>query len=154
MLILFGFLSPFFVYTKSSIILFSSLSTDFGMPCALVRYWVYPPSTEFAALQRPWMVGFSFSHRLRAALIFSMVGFHISSSLMLCPKKAPRIQTGSPSLEIWISSGMVSVWLSPILWVECILSLCSAQPRGIITVFSILNFAPEALHHIVSISWS
>ena len=84
------------------------------------------------------MVGLSF--------ILSRTVVHGWASSILFPIQVPRMQVGWPSVAIQIpggrggSSGCIChEWIT--------LCLCVSVPMDIISVFSRLNFAPDARHH-------
>ncbi len=70
--------------------------------------------------------------------------------LVLFPIQAPRERTASTSAAIWTHSSSVTVSHSLIFRRWEIMCLCCSEPRGMISIFSMLNFAPESLHHLVS----
>src|SRR5260221_335099 len=92
--------------------------------------------------------GYAFSQVLRLFSIFSMICGHSAVPFMLFPTLAPRYLVVSPSLCILISSGMGVVGSVESEQVSRTCCLCSALPAGIMTVLSLLNFAPEARHHL------
>ena len=53
---------------------------------------------------------------------------------------------------MWSKSGDRSLWL--IFWVATTVDLCSSVPIGMISVFSMLNLAPDTLHQWLRISWT
>jgi hypothetical protein len=71
-------------------------------------------------------------------------GWAWSTSFLI---QAPSMRVGWPSSAILISGarGGSSGWILQVC-VSC--SLCSFVPIGMISVFSRLNFAPEALHQV------
>ena len=81
-----------------------------------------------------------------------MIGSHGVSSSELFPIHAPKILMDSPSLVILICSSrwLQSSWF--IFLVVATWALCCLVPKGIISVFSMLNFVPEALHQLFRIS--
>ena len=86
-------------------------------------------------------------------LTFSTIGSQGSAAFVLFPIHAPRHRTACPSSAMWMSWWRGGSLLL-IFCVVQILSLCSRVPIGIISVFSRLNFAPDARHQLVRISWS
>src|SRR5260370_1478349 len=64
------------------------------------------------------------------------------------PISAPRYLIVSPSLSISIVSGMVCTVFVARDHVSSSFCLYSGFPTGIVTVLSLLNFAPDAIHHL------
>ena len=117
-----------------------------GIPWAAVMNWVLPPIIIWMICFRPSIPGYAFSQVLRLFSIFSMICGHSAVPFMLFPTLAPRYLVVSPSLCILISSGMGVVGSVESEQVSRTCCLCSALPAGIMTVLSLLNFAPEARH--------
>ena len=137
---------------KSRIILVRVLVTDFGIPCAAVRNWVIAPIVICTISRLASSVGLLLFQFLRVDLILSIIGFQGWVRLVLFPIHAPRHRMACPLLASLIFScrGRSSGWS----FLVCITrSLCSWVPMGTISVFSILNFAPDALHHLERIIW-
>ena len=99
----------------------------------------------------PCKVGWNLPQALSVCWALSTMGSHGVSSLELFPTLAPRMWMASLSLVIFMrsSSGIRSLGL--IFLVVANWSLCSVVPKGMISVFSRLNLAPEAWHHLSSI---
>lgn len=132
---------------NSRMILTKACSISFGIPCAFVRNWVMPPvnicNTCFLAVRAM----FPLSQVCRVFLTLSRMGFQGADSFTLLPIQAPRHLTACPSLAIqmdwgrgWSVGWMHLVFITQVLW--------AGQPIGITSVFSTLNFAPEARHHL------
>ena len=121
-----------------------------GMPCALVKNCVRPPTIAWAISRFPSKVGRTVFQRSRSRLTRSMIGSHGLVSCVSFPIQAPRERTDSPSCAMCTSACIgVSAGLS---LRDCItLSRCAFVPIGIISVFSLLNFAPDAWHHLSSV---
>jgi len=68
-------------------------------------------------------------------------------SLTLLPIQAPRIHTASPSHAIRISLGRGSQSVGLIFLEFTTVLLCFFVPISIISVFSMLNLAPDTSHH-------
>lgn len=98
-------------------------------------------------------VGLLLLHSSSDCLILSIIGFHGWVWSVLLPIHAPRHLMAVPSCAIFIVFWrlMSSGWS---FLVAIILSRCSCVPMGTISVFSMLNLAPDALHHRVRISCS
>ena len=136
---------------KDLIIVCRDFATVFGIPCALVRYCVIPPTIIWTMSCFASMVGRDVAHWSSLSFILSIICDHGCVWSTLFPIQAPRTLVGLPSLAIFISrlSGSSSLC---ILLESIILFLCVSVPIGMISVFSRLNFAPDALHHVVSSS--
>lgn len=134
-------------HMNSQMIFTRAVSMCFGMPCAAVRNCVIPPANICVIWRFASRVGWPLFHRFRVALTLSSIGSHGSAALALFPIHAPRQRTVFPSWAIFI------VWergrsFRVIFLEEHTLSQCSSVPMGIISVFSRLNLAPEAVHHL------
>jgi hypothetical protein len=143
-------------HMKFQIVLVSAASMCGGMPCAFVRNWVYPPTTSMIWMIAflPFIVGWVFFHLSRFLCVLSTMGSQGVASFVLFPIHAPRDLTASPSSAIYILpfSGFVSSWL--IFRVTIIRCLWASEPIGIISVLSMLNFAPETWHQVFRIIWA
>jgi hypothetical protein len=97
---------------------------------------------------RPFRVGCPLFHRSSLILILSKIGSQGEASFTQFPIHAPRERVASPSFAIRMFSFSVlwSSWL--IFLISSTVILYLSGPMGIISVFSMLNFAPEALHHL------
>ena len=143
-----------FSHMKSHIILVMAFSMCLGIPCAFIRNWVCPPTITWIIFALPIMVGFDFPHLPRFLCILSRVISHSAVLLALFPIQAPRDLIASLSFAILILgfSGLASSW-STLHFVRICL-LCSLDPIGIISVFSMLNFAPDTLHQSLRMAWA
>src|SRR5204863_8549776 len=130
----------------------SICSISSGIPCALVRYCVIPPITICMMCFLPSMVGWLLDHWSNAVSIFSMTLVHCSLGSVLFPTQAPRILVGSPSPAMCMSLGIVS-YVSRVLLVCITFCLYSSEPIEMTSVFVMLNFAPEAVHHFFRVLW-
>src|SRR5258708_2203902 len=117
-----------------------------GIPWAAVMNWVLPPIIIWMICFRPSIPGYAFSQVLRLFSIFSMICGHGAVLFMLFPTSAPRYLVVSLSLCILISSGMGVVGSVESERVSRTCCLYSVLPAGVVTVLSLLNFAPEARH--------
>ena len=137
------------LHTKFLIIRCSDVVTVVGMPWALVRNWVMPPTVIWVIRCFASRVGFEVVQLSSVFLILSSVVLHGCAWSTLFPIHAPRMRVGLPSSAILIPGGSgVSVgWR---VRSSTIRTLCCLEPIGIISVFSRLNFAPEALHQVFS----
>src|SRR6266849_1242101 len=140
--------------TKLLVIFVRVFSISLGIPCAFARNWVWPPMMAWAISFLPLSVGLDFPHSLRFLFMLSNMGSHGDFRLVLFLIHAPRDRTASPSFAILMrsSSGIWSCGLS--LRVRFILLWCSSEPSGMISVFSILNLAPDAWHHSFRRVWT
>lgn len=120
-----------------------------GIPCAFVRNCVIPPTIICMISLFMSRVGFVTAHCFSLSCILSIIGDHGCVWSTLFPIQAPRTLVGSLSLVILISrlSGASSSCSFCELYT---LSLWAVDPIGMISVFSRLNFALEALHQTVS----
>src|SRR5271154_3161985 len=96
-------------FQKKVLIFFINFfSISFGIPWAFVKNWVVPPITIWIISLLPSAVGWLFDHWARCLSIFSRIGVQGSAWVTSLPIHAPSILTGSPSLAMWISSGIGS----------------------------------------------
>lgn len=93
------------------------------------------------------MEGCALFYRFNALLILSRIGSQGFTSYVLFPIQALRERIASPSFAMWIRSLRVIVLFSFIFLVCVTVHWCSSEPIGIISVFSMLNFAPDTSHH-------
>ena len=137
---------------NSLMILTKAVSICFGIPCAAVRNCVMPPANIWVMWRFASKVGWPLFQRFRVAFTLSRIGSHGSAAFVLFPIHAPRHRTALPSgviLIAWESGGSFLV-----IFLEVhILSLCSSVPIGMISVFSRLNLAPEAMHQLDRMFW-
>ena len=113
-----------------------------------------PPMIACAIILRPFMEGLTFFHFSRDLCTLSIVSSHRVVSLTLFPIQAPRERTASPSLAILMfwSSGFRSLGFT--FRVSITHCRCCCVPIGMISVFSMLNFAPDTWHQSVSIAYT
>src|ERR1700722_5436447 len=133
------------------LILFVNLfSISLGIPCTLVRYWVIPAIIICTISLLPSIVGWLFAHCCSWTSILSSVLDHTPDCSMLFPIHALKILVGSPSLAMWMFPG-IGTWFGLSFLVSTTFLWYSGAPIGIISVFAILNLAPDAVHHLFSI---
>lgn len=122
-----------------------------GIPCAFVRNWVRPPTIACTISLFPLSVGWTDFHLSRSLWMRSIMGSQGLVSRVLFPIHAPSDRIASPSFAIRTSFciGVSSRWS---FRVQVILSLCAMDPISIISVFSLLNFAPDTSHHLSRVS--
>jgi len=98
----------------------------------------------------------AFSHRFSLDLMISSIGSQGVWSLASLPIHAPSILTASPSWVILISRGRGLVSCGLIFRDSFTVLLWDFFPIGIISVFLMLNLAPDILHHLSRIfcMWS
>ena len=138
---------------KSLVILLRVSHTGFGMPCVLVRNCVMAPTVSCIISCLASRVGLCLFQSSRDCLILSIIGFQGCVWLVLLPIHAPRHLMVLLSFAILISSW--SLWSSGWSFLVVVtLSRCSCVPIGMISVFSMLNLVPDALHHRERISCS
>lgn len=127
-----------------------AVSISCGIPWTFARYWVLPPITAWAMILFPYKVGFIFCHLSMLYLTLSIMVPHGVRSFVLFPTHAPKRRTASWSFAILIRS---SSWLLSLGLIRRE-AITSAQwlyvPMGIISVFSMLNLAPETSHQDLS----
>ena len=134
-------------HIKSCRIFVRAFSMAIGMPCAFVRNCVWPLTIVWIIIFLPWRVGQVWHHLPRALWILSRIGSQGVRLLVWFPIHVPRERMAFLSLAmcIWLFSG---VWSRGFTFhIAMTVGLCSSMPIGIISVFSILNFVPETLHH-------
>ena len=136
---------------KFLIILIIAFSMFFGMPCAFVRNCVIPPTVICIIRRLPFREGLPSFHRSSVFEILSSVGSHVAAFSTLFPIHAPRVRIGWPSAAILIC-GFHGVSFSFSFLSFRIFCLACSVPIGRISVFSRLNFAPDASHQVFSIS--
>src|SRR6267154_3235039 len=134
------------------VIFVNAVSICFGIPCALVRNCVMPPMNICMINRFPSSIGWPLFHLLRVVSILSRIGSQgvvLSSSF---PIQAPRDLMGLLSWAILIvfSQGSSSV-ISFLVVITVV--LCALDPIGRISVFSMLNLAPDARHHFCRMSF-
>lgn len=100
-------------HMKSRIIFVRAVSIGTGIPCALVRNCVRPPTTAWMMIRLPSKVGLLLLQRSRSFLILSRIGSHGVASLVWLPIHAPRDRIASPSSAMCMrgSKGSLSCWL-------------------------------------------
>ena len=139
-----GVLLPF--QRKFRLIEFIDSVTMHGIPCAFVRNCVMPSTVICIIRCFASRVGLEHAQQLSLSFILSRTVVHGWASSILFPIQAPRMQVGWPSVAIRIPGGRR--WSSGCICHEWItLCLCISVPMGIISVFSRLNFAPDARYH-------
>lgn len=123
----------------------SAVSTGFGMPCALVKNCVIPPTTIWTMSRLPSSVGWPKFHRVRFCSIFVSTGSQGAAWSSSFPTQAPRVLMGLPSLAIltWSDQGSSSSLNFLLITTD---ARCAGEPIGRISVFSRLNLAPDARH--------
>ena len=101
-----------------------------------------PPIIIWVMRRLPSVVGWLASHLLRFAAIFSIVGVHGVAWSTLLPIHAPRTQTGCPSgvILMFVCRGSLSGFS---FRVDNRAALYSFEPIGMISVFAVLNTAPD-----------
>ena len=139
-----GVLFPF--QRKSRVIDWRVLVTVCGIPCALVWNCVMPPITICTISLFTSRVGLARAHLFMVSLILSIMGDQGWASSILLPIQAPRTWVAFPSVAILMPRGRggSSGWICRV-W--DILPWCVSVPIAMISVFSRLNFAPDARHH-------
>ena len=90
---------------KFLIIRCSDVITAVGMPWALVRNWVMPPTTIWTMRCFASKVGFEVVQLSSVFLILSSVVLHSWALSMSFPIHAPRTRVGCPSIAILIPGG-------------------------------------------------
>ena len=136
--------------TKSRVSFVRAERTVFGMPWAFVRNCVILPTVSCIISRFASREGLVWFQRSSACLIFSIVGVQGWAGSRSFPIQAPRQRVGCPSGAILMFSGRgwSSGWSCLVVRTH---SRCCLVPVGITSVFSTLNFAPEARHHRVRI---
>ncbi len=127
-------------YIKLFIILFRVFSMCLGIPCALARNWVWPPTTAWIISFLLFRVGWRCFHLSRLLFILSIIVSQGASSFVWFPIQAPSILIDSPSLATCILSVSRDWSLSFSFLMVTTLCLCSVELMGMISVFSMLNF--------------
>lgn len=131
-----------------------AFSTASGIPCTWVRNCVWPPITAWMIMRRPSKVGCSLFQVFSLWLILSITGSQGVMSSALFPTQAPRMRMASPSFAMCILSS--KIWSSSGFIFLCVMTFCLwfSTPMGTISVFSMLNFAPEIAHQLSRIVWT
>lgn len=119
-------------------------SVSFGIPCALASA-LLPGSMRLINLA-PSKVGLLRFHSSSHIMVLSSIADQdcVASGFS---NHAPRIQVSSPSLEMWRLSGMF-MSSSFIFLFSLTELLYSSEPKEIISVLFLLNFAPGDRHHL------
>lgn len=134
-------------HTNFWMVYFSTSVTACGIPCTCERYCVCVPITMFTMRQWPFMVEWLLFQQFRSLSISSHIGDQILIWSILFPTNAPSTLTADISETLSILGDIC--W-----WFVCILQearsdfLYSPLPISRILILLILNFAPEALHHV------
>ena len=133
-------------YMNPRVILIRAFSMFGGIPWAMVRNWVNPPTTACTINFLPIIVRYDVPHLSRCLFILSITGSHGTASFVLFPIHAPKNLIALPSSAIFIRSSrpLQSCWF--IFCVRTTCSLCSSEPMGTTSVFSMLNLAPDTRH--------
>jgi hypothetical protein len=110
--------------------------------------------TIWAITFLPCSVGCDFPYKVSALCVLLIIGSQGADTFVLLPSQASNICIASFSLAIFIllSRGLSSLLLS--FLVVIIYRWCLLIPIGIISVFLILNFTPDTLHHSLRILWT
>ena len=137
---------------KSLMILVRASSICFGIPWAAVRNCDIPPANIWVMCLFASREGWPLFHFCRVDLILSRIGSHGSAAFVALPIQAPRHLTAFPSsamrMPCW--RGGSSVFTLRVVQILC---LWVGVPIGITSVFSKLNQAPDAMHHLDRIFW-
>jgi hypothetical protein len=91
-------------HPKLFIIFCSFVSTSWGIPWTVARYWVIPPANMLTINCLAIRVGCCSSYRLKMAWILSRFFDQIASSSIPFPIHPPRMRMGSFSLAMWMLS--------------------------------------------------
>src|SRR5216683_3426749 len=141
-------------HMKPFIILFRAVSMCQGIPCVLARNCMWPPTTAWIISFLPFRVGCSLFHLSRLLFILSIIVSQGVLSFVWLPIHAPSILINSPSLVMCIFS-VSGLWSCSFSFlVDTTLRLCSVMPMGMTSVFSMLNFAPDISHQLLSTFWT
>ena len=137
---------------KFCIISIRASSIILGMPWALVKNWVYLPMIIWMISFWPSKVGCNLLNLVSDLLILSIIGSQGAIASASLPSQAPRILTTlwSFAILILVSRGYCSLMFR--CCVSVILVQWAGELIGMISVFSILNFTPDAKHHSLRIS--
>src|SRR6266851_2646490 len=133
---------------KFFIILFRKSLVSLGIPYAWVRNCVCSPTTICVIIFLLLRVGCTFLHLSSLVLILSMIGSQGVKSSVLFPIHAPSIHTASLSFAILMPSSSGAWFLGFSSCVVIVLCQCSSLPISIISIFSLLNLAPDIWHHL------
>lgn len=99
-----------FSHMNFLIILVRAVSIEGGIPCALARNWVRPPTIAWTMVFFPKRVGLFLPHRSRSFLMRSNIGSQGAVAFVRFPIHAPRERIASPSVAMWTWSftGVIS----------------------------------------------
>jgi hypothetical protein len=123
------------------------------MSLTICRYCDLPPTTIWTISLRPSRVGELLFHLSSEAVISSIAWVQGLDGSILLPTHPPNMRVVVPSSAMWVLCGIgESVGFSFLL--VSTLCLYSGVPIGMTTVFDILNFAPDATHHLSSTACS
>jgi hypothetical protein len=142
---------PFFPPHMKPLMFFSIwLSCSMQIPSMVIRYSARDTTSVLATPTLPIRDGYEFDHSFMILSCFSMISSHLFDVLMWFPCHEPRIRMASPSLAIFAPSGRgfpfnIRVALSSVQK--------AGDPTGMISVFSQLNFAVDALQK-TSMQWN
>jgi hypothetical protein len=123
------------------------ISMSGGIPCALVRNWVIPPTIICTMRRRASRVGFVVAQERSDCCIRSIFVDQTCVGLVSFPIQVPRILVGWPSSAIQILSVSRESFGCGQRVLRT-LSRCGFGPIGMISVFSRLNLAPDAVHQV------
>ena len=140
-------------HIKFLIIFVSADSMWLDIPWAMAKYCVYPPIITWTISFLPRSVGCDLFHLSRLLWALLMIGSQSVMPFVLFPIYTPSIWVASPSSAILICLSIPSwSWgfslLVVITWLRW-----AGVPIGIILVFSLFNFAPDAWHHSSRMLW-
>lgn len=130
----------------------SLFSMSLGIPCTFIRYYITPATCIWTISPLPSSECFNTLHLFKRLMQFSTTGAQVVAWSTPFPSQAPSMWTGSPSLVIWMFTG------SSVLSLLSLLTLMISShwvlfPSGMISVFFMLNFTPDTLHHSFRMSW-
>jgi hypothetical protein len=126
----------------------------FAIPCASARNCERPPTIAYTIRRFPSLVpsgvGCTDFHLSRCLYTASLTVSQGRCSCVLFPIHAPSECIASPSFMMWTSSRVVRSFGFSFLK-RITLFLWFLVPIGIISVFSLLNFAPDTPHNLSSV---
>ena len=122
-------------HIKFQIILVSISSILGGIPCALVRNWVYLPNRSCVISFHPQRVSQTLLHLFSVLWVLSMMGFQGVSLFVLYSIQAP---SDLIALLLWVIFILLSSWSSSlglIILISITWDLWASELRGIFLIY-------------------